>query len=63
MFFRAHAFQGPGFSGSSFFRVRVQVLEVANKKWLWKIKKWPSKSMILCFLDKSEIKKISNIMD
>ena len=29
MFFRIHAFHGPGFLGSSFFRVRVQVLEVA----------------------------------
>ena len=31
MFFRIHAFQGPGFSGSG-SRVRVQVLEVASKK-------------------------------
>ena len=29
MFFRVQVFQIPGFSGSRFFRVRVQVLEVA----------------------------------
>ena len=31
MFFRIHAFQGPGFSGSGsrFFKVWAQVLEVA----------------------------------
>ena len=29
MFFRVQVFQGPDFSGSRFFRVRIQVLEVA----------------------------------
>ena len=31
MFLRIHVFQGPGFSGSMFFSVRVEVLEVALK--------------------------------